>query len=107
MPVRWAQKVSVDIERRHHQPDIRLAFLVALADMLTIENREPNAEHDQPGSEREEMRRIEQVTHATSGGEDRKGADSARAPDVAVSEEVLKGEAEEEAQPDQQCRAAQ
>ena len=97
----------MDIERRHHQPDIRLAFLVALADMLTIENREPNAEHDQPGSEREEMGRVEEVEHAAGGSEDRKGADAARAPDVTVGEEVLKSEAEKEAQPDQKCCARQ
>ena len=102
-----AQQIGVDIERRHHQPDIRLAFVVAFADMLAIENGEPNAEHDQPGSEWEEMGRVEEVKHAAGGGEDRKGADAARAPDVAVGEEVLISEAEKEAQPDQQSSAAQ
>ena len=102
-----AQKISVNIERRHHQPDIRLAFVVAFADMLTIENGEPNAEHDQPGGDWEEMGRVEEVKHAAGGGEDRKGADAARAPDVTVGEEVLKSKAEKEAQPDQKCCARQ
>ena len=76
-----AQQISVDIEGRHDQPDIRLAFVVAFADMLAIENGEPNAEHDQPGSEWEEMGRVEEVEYAAGGGEDREGADAARAPD--------------------------
>jgi len=102
-----AQKISVDVERWYDQPDIRLAFIVAFADMLTIENGKPDAEDDQPGSERHETGWVEQVEHAAGGGEDRKSADAARTPDVAVREEVLVGEAEKEAQADQQCRAAQ
>ena len=75
--------------------------------MLAIEDGEPNAEHDQPGGEGEEMGRVEEVEHAAGGGEDRKGADAARTPDVAVGEEVLISEAEKQAQADQQCCAAQ
>ena len=102
-----AEQIGVDVERRHHQPDIRLALVVALADMLPVEDREPNAEHDQSGGERDEMGRVEQVEHATGGGEDRKGADAAWSANVAVGEKVLKGEAEKQAQPDQKRRAAQ
>ena len=93
-----AEKISVNIEHRHDQPDIRLAFVVVFADMLAIENGEPNAEHDQPGGEWEEMGRVEEVEHAAGGGEDREGADAARTPDVAMGEEVLIGEAEKQAQ---------
>ena len=70
--------------------------------MLTVEDREPTAEHDQSGGERDEMGRVEQIKHAACRGEDREGADAARAPDVAMGEKVLKGEAEKQAQPDQE-----
>src|SRR5262245_30750516 len=53
-----AEQISVDIQRRYYQPDIRLAFFVALADMLPVEHREPNAEHDQSGGERDEVGRV-------------------------------------------------
>jgi hypothetical protein len=101
------EKISVDVERRYDDPDIRLAFVVGLADVLTVEDREPGAEHDQSGGERNEMGRVEQIKHAAGGGEDRKRANAAGAADVAVGEKVLIGEAEKQAQPDQERCAAE
>jgi hypothetical protein len=97
-----AKDVGVDVEHEHDQPDVALAFLVGLAEMLTIKQREPGAEHDEPGGERNEMRRIEHVKDAAGGGEHRKGANAARALGVAVSEKVLEGEAEKQAQAEQE-----
>jgi hypothetical protein len=78
-----------------------------LADMLAIEDREPDAEHDKTGGEGEEMRRVEEVEDAASGGEQRKGANAARTPGVAVREKILESEAKEQAQTEKEPRAGQ
>ena len=93
------------VKHRHDETDIRLALFVMLADMLAIEDREPDAEHDQAGGEGQKMRWIEEVEDATGGGEQRKGANAARTPGLAVREEILKGEAEEKAQTEEEPRA--
>ena len=93
-----AEEIGVDVEQGNDQPDIRLAGLVGLTDMLAIEDREPGAEHQKAGGERDEMHRIEQVEHAAGERQHRKGADAARAPGVGAGEEILEGQAEKQAQ---------
>ena len=94
----------MDVEQGNDQPDIRLAGLVVLTDMLAIEDRQPSAEHEQAGGERDEMDRIEQVEHAAGEREHRKRADAARAPGVGAGEEILEGQAEKQAQRRQAAR---
>ena len=93
-----AEEIGVDIEQGNDQPDIRLAGLVGLTDMLAIEDRQPGAEHQKAGGEWDEMHRIEQVEHAAGKRQHRKRADAARAPGVGAGEEILEGEAEKQAQ---------
>src|ERR1700721_1054048 len=93
-----AEDGGMDVEDDHHQPNVALAFLLRLAEMLAIKDREPGAEHDEPGGEGDEMRRIERVEAAAGRGEHRKGANATRTLGVAVGEKVLEREAEKQAQ---------
>lgn len=93
-----AEEIGVDVEQGNDQSDIRLAGLVGLTDMPAVEDRQPGAEHQKAGGERDEMHRIEQVEHAAGERQHRKRADAARAPGVGAGEEILEGEAEKQAQ---------
>ena len=98
-----AEQISEHIEKRHDEADTRLVRLrLMLVDMREVVDEEPSTQHQKPAGERQEMHRVEQIKHSAHQREHRKAADAAGPPLVGVGEIFLEGEAEEEAQAQEQ-----
>jgi hypothetical protein len=100
------KQIGDDIEQRNDDAGIGLIrLLLMLLGVETVIDQQPRAEHEEPRGERDETRAVEQIERAAGEREQRKGADAARPPLVGMGEEVLEGEAEEEAQTEQERNA--
>ena len=95
------------VEHRHDQADIRFAFLCRFAQMPPVKDRKPDADHQKPGGEGNEMRGVEHVEHAAGGGEHWKRANAARMLGAAAGKEILEGKAEKQAQAEEKPHAGQ
>ena len=97
----------MNVECRHDQADIWLAFFVLFAQMLTIEHGQPGPEHNEAAGERDEMVGIEQVKYAAAEREHRKRADAARTLGVGAGEKFFECQPEKQAQAEKQGDAGQ
>ncbi|HEY2244639.1 MAG: hypothetical protein WAV38_15665 [Xanthobacteraceae bacterium] len=100
-----AKDISVNVENRHDDADIRLALLVGSPDIGPVIDDEPHAENEKAAGERNESARIEQIKNAARKREHRKGADAAGSPLRRLREEIFKREPEEETQAQKQRNA--
>ena len=102
-----AKQISVNVERGYDQPDIRLAFVILLADVLAVENRKPDAKHDEAAGEGDEMLGIEQVKHAAGERQHRKGTDAAWTFGIGTREKILECQPKKQAQAQKEADTGQ
>ena len=83
---------------QHHQADVGAALGGLRFQALAVEGVEPDAEHEQAHGESEKSLGVEEVEHASGHREQGEGADAAGPALAALRVEFLEGEAEEEAE---------
>ena len=96
------EQVGQDITNRHHQADVRKPVRVGLAKVLPIITGQPGTQGQQSGAKWQKVRGVQPVKQGTGQGEQRKTSNAARPFLVRARVEFLEGEAQEEAEGDQQ-----
>src|SRR5579862_293028 len=87
-----AEHIGVDVQHRHHEADVGFSLFVGFARVLLIVDEEPGTEDEKSAGKRDKMHRVEQVEHAATQRQHRKGADAAGASYVAAVEKIFKCE---------------
>jgi len=100
-----AKDISVNVENRHDDADIRLALLVDGADICAVIDDEPPTEDQQAAGERNELAWIEEIKNAASEREHREGANAAGPSPWRLREEIFERESEEETKAKEQRNA--
>src|ERR1700721_2381476 len=80
------------------------ALLVTVANMLGVEDSEPDPEHQQTTGERKEMDGIEEVQHASGKRQHRECADPPWPFRCPAGEKILERQAEKKAQSEKQAK---